>query len=703
MSRLGRGRPAQGFVPSRGLPLDIQSGSTSTSGGGTVTPGVFTRSNYVQNPSFEVDAANWSTSAFSLASGSSIVRDTSNGPYVVGSAGAVVQTSALNQGICAAAPDLGTFTAGTQYWSRVSVFDAGFGDMIEVVFGSAADDFASTVITGGPLAWQTVDLAWTPAADRSASNHGIAIRIKSTQDGTFHAAFLVDAVSIGPNAAYIDGSQTGARWLGTPNESTSRLGGGKTVGRTTSASGGGSTQTSTLQSSATDSTASTGGGSLATTGTKGALLVLKVSGGGTVAATGSSTQNVGFLPPPMLGGGGRIGRSHPVVGLAQAGMVPTAQAGTTSRTGTVTGTAGGTVTTSALKGGAAGTVDHAGGSLATTGIKATSINLVMSGGGTLTLSGGAAPAPGNIVGGMMLMGGGGRVGRSHPASSGIAHTQPRLAPGNLDARTGTVASTGGGGIATAGSKGGISTTPVSIPAPPPELVDILLLPGVLIHGAGQITTSYTRSAGQVGSVAFSGGGTIRTTATKAATGSTTASSGGTLALAVKKNGLGATTATGGGSIATSFILGISFTDHTAVSGGGTPRTIGAKNGLGTLAMSGGGTVRTTAAKKTTGTVSMTGGGILTLIGSQFGPQVSDVAQVHGGGTVNTTAGKNSTGTVTVTGGGSGSETHSKHASGVVQVTGGGNLRTVRVNVAIPIYRGLVGPTEDKGLPVLLRR
>jgi hypothetical protein len=381
--------------------------------------------------------------------------------------------------------------------------------------------------------------------------------------------------------------------------------------------------------------------------------VAAVSGGGGATLTGRK----GTASATAASGGGQL--SGPIR-KAAAGLV--------------TASGGGALATVSAGNSVSAAFASAGGNLATTGRKQTTVTTQTSAGGTIAASGALTPQTGGILA-TGLFGGGGRVGRSHPVIGVMSRGQVPMGAANPEARSGTVAGTGGGSLAPSARKGGISTTQAQGFLPP--FVDVLT--GARMSGGGSLAVTYSRTQAKVGIATLTGGGLIAATARKSAAGTTTATGTGSLTLTGAKGGRGATTSTGAGSMTVVYVVGESRSYSVAMSGGGNLRTTANKTAVLSLAAVGGGTLTLRLARASTRAVTVVGGGSITTTATAGGANIPGSVSATGSGRLLTIARKGAAGAVPImAGGGSVTATTGRAAAGTVRVTGGGRVLTVRL-------------------------
>lgn len=392
----------------------------------------------------------------------------------------------------------------------------------------------------------------------------------------------------------------------------------------------------------------------------------------------ASTHILAPRSAAVSGGGGitTSGRKGGAAGTSSSSGGAQALAGRKGARVNSTVSGGGSVQAVSSGNGQAAVVATAGGNVQTAGSKQARSAAQASGGGNVVASGAQTPQTGGVLA-TALFGGGGRLGRSHPAVGLLPHGQVAMAAANPDARSGSVAGTGGGGITIRGAKGSIATTQRLGFLPP--FIDVVT--GVVMSGGGTQRTTYVRSQSGVGITTATAGGAIKTRAAKGARGTVTVTGGGTPVLGTSKGARGTTSATGGGQITTAFVVGESRSYALAMSGGGGITTRGAKTAFVTAPMSGGGTVTLRVARASRVTVAVTGGGTVSTTGTQGGPNVPGQVSVSGGGRLATVTRKAAAQPLQVSGGGSISVTGGRNVTGTVTVSGGGQIHTTRLSVA----------------------
>lgn len=704
MSRVGRGRPASSLL--RGAGISARAGALTGSAGGSGALSVAPVLNIIDNPTFAGSNSmpGWGTSGFSLVSGATIVPGVGSGEFTF---------TAVDQGVNYAPPGLATFLAGVRYYAEVKVLVlSGDGATVEIVLGSTSDDYAATQAALTGFAQQTIRVSWVPQADRSAVDHGLAIRVKTLP--TVKDVIVDDAI-IATADGFWSGWRVGGK--GALKTITTSAGGGATLttGQGTSstiASSAGGSGTLTGKKGAAQSLITTSGGSAALTLTGAHTKTLAASAGGSGTFATSTSSSTALLPiGGLFGGGGRVGRSHPAIGIVSRGVGATTSL--FARSGALAGSAGGTGTLSTAKGGRGQAVSTSGSTGTLTISKGGKGALVASAGGTGTTSGAQTPTTGGIVA-TFMMGGGGRMGRSHPAIGIVSHGNVLLPAFNTEARSGSLAASGGGGGTFSARKGGVSSTPTSIPAPPPVFVDILTLPGLRSSAGGNFTYSYSRSATQVGSVVGSAGGAGTFTATKKVAGALTASAGGNATLTVRKGGRSAITSSAGGGFTYSYTRFEARNGSLGSSAGGSGTFRGSKQATRGLAAQAGGSITVRAAKGTRGALTSSAGGSFTYsyvvgglaaIGSLTG-------SAGGSGRFVTVKGVTAV-RISTTAGGNATLTHIKGTSGFVISHAGGTGTFTRRQPTASTQDGRVNPRhrlngrvsrdELHDLPVLLRR
>lgn len=701
MARLGRAQRARAFIAGPNLPLTVRAGQVTGTGGGQGALSVQPVLNLVNDPTFSGTTNSWGTSGFSLVSGASNLGGGTNGLF---------SAPDVDQGLnYSPAGNLTTFTAGVRYYAEIKLAQTVQSVPVEVVLGSTSDDYVSATITPTG-SFQTVRLSWVPQADRSATDHGLAVRVKASS--AFGAILIDDAI-----IATSDGFWSGWRVGGKAAQSaiTGTGGGTGTPGVTKATTGaltgaGGGNGTLSVRKNGTSTTTATAGGSsaLTRTGAHTGTVTGTAGGGGTLSIASSNT----YLPPgTMIGGGGRTGRSHTGHQIFNQGIGALSQ-GVFARSGTLTGSGGGNGALTAAKGG----VGAATGTLGGTGAFAISKGgrgaVTATGGGSMVTAGAQTPSTGGIVA-TFLMGGGGRVGRSHPAAGILPAGRVPLGASSPDNRAGTLAGSGGGAAALAVRKGGVASTLIAIPAPPPVFVQVLQVAGLQGTGGGSFAYAYTRSATRVGSIVATAGGTGTFTATKKVSGALTGTGGGNPTLTVRRGAAGALAGTGGGSFTYSYVTFTAASGRLAASGGGTGTFTATKKAAASLTGTGGGSSTPAVRKGARGSTTGTGGGSLTYSYTRGGLAASGTVTGTGGGTGTLTAGKNVR-FVSIAGavGGSGFFTAAKGATVTLAGHGGGNGTFTRATSTASTLPGRVNPRRRREghvseaeleLPLILRR
>lgn len=325
---------------------------------------------------------------------------------------------------------------------------------------------------------------------------------------------------------------------------------------------GGGIITIAFRKSGQTSLSSTGGGSLVLQGRKASSQTLALSGGGSLSTTGKKIgagglamsgggqPSVQVLRPGAVvfttfvaGGGGRLGRSHPVMAALPraAPVLPYVPNSGASVSG--------------------------GGTIATSGSTSRFGTVKVSGGGDLGVSGAGAQAPMVVT---VVIGGGGRLGRSHPVTAVAPTGRARVFAPNLNTRSGAVAMSGGGSVTANGVKTGRSEYLGDTVAPPMFLT---FVQGFSLRGGGTLAATGTAAirtaavrlsgGGSLsvsghkvgrGTVATTGGGQLVVQESKAAFRVSSISGGGTITAAGRKTAKGVVSATGGGTIAIAYVL-----------------------------------------------------------------------------------------------------------------------------------------------------
>jgi hypothetical protein len=709
VARLGRGRPASSLL--RGAGISARAGTLSASAGGSGTLSVSPVQNLITNASFEVDASGWSSSGFSLVSGSSVSSNTDGtlaGPYL-GSRIGVVATTSTDQGANYAPTTLGNFLPGVRYYAQIAVKAAFAGDLVEIVLGSTSDDYAA-VQFNVTNSWQVITLSWVPQVIRTATDHGLALRTKEvggTANNTFHLDAAIIATSDGFWEGWRVGGKNGRAALAVSAGGNASLGTGQAAsGALTASAGGGGTFSARKGGLVSLAPSAGGSAALTVTGAHAGALTASAGGSGTLLELTAAL----LLPAGFFGGGGRVGRSHPALGVTTRGVGATIAV--FSRSGALTGSGGGGSSLSGSKGGRLLTTTTAGGNSSLAVLKGGAWSLAASAGGSGSLSGIQTPTTGGITA-TFLMGGGGRVGRSHPVHLATASGGARLSASNPDVRTGALVTSAGGSGTLAGRKGGISTTPVAIAAPPPVFVTVLLLSGLRASADGSFAYAYTRTAVQVGSLTGSAGGTGTFRAAKASAGALTGPGGPQAALTVRKGGRGSLTGSAGGSFTYSYTRFEARNGSLASSAGGTGTLRASKQAAVVVTGSAGGQLTPRTAKGGRGALATSAGGGLTYTYVRGGLAAIGTltGSAGGSGTLTTRKGIVSL-TILSSAGGSATATHIKGATLALSASGGGNGTFTRAAADAPIIIGLVNPLRrrtgrvsgrDKGHSPLVRR
>ena len=124
----------------------------------------------ISNPSFDTDAASWTSSA-----GGTKTRDTTAGHYDTSPAGLRWDKTGASDAFTASYVSLlgnygsGTFYAGITYVAEIKVKAGAAGGTLDVLFG-ATYDYASATVTPGTGGFSTCRVTWTPLATVPASS-----------------------------------------------------------------------------------------------------------------------------------------------------------------------------------------------------------------------------------------------------------------------------------------------------------------------------------------------------------------------------------------------------------------------------------------------------------------------------------------------------------------------------------------------------
>lgn len=178
---------------------------------GDVSDRSLSGTNFVTNPSFEIDTAGWATGGAFLAAGGTVTRSTAEA--TTGIASLQIVTTAINQGAFILIPS--TFVVGVTYRvlarAKSSVADP---FRIRIVTGT---DSALQDITLTPGQWATFNFTFT----QQAASGSPQLYVQSLGPTATRTVF-VDAVCVGPNVtAYFDGDTPGYGWTGVPHASIS--------------------------------------------------------------------------------------------------------------------------------------------------------------------------------------------------------------------------------------------------------------------------------------------------------------------------------------------------------------------------------------------------------------------------------------------------------------------------------------------------
>lgn len=373
-----------------------------------------------------------------------------------------------------------------------------------------------------------------------------------------------------------------------------------------------------------------GNGQLAPSVAKGGISAsVGISGGGTVAVVAQRSMLV--LPATMVfGGGGRIGRSMPVRPAVILGVaLPRANTQTAQSSAAISGN--GIVQTSTIKNGSSSV------SLSTNGL------ITASGFQSLAL------IP------IMVIGGGGRIGRSMPVQPLINRNYVTpVATGN---RNGAAQISGNGLITVVGNKQIVSSSEVL--GFPPIFQNFTVPAGIVISGNGFINV--TGSA-----------------ASNARTGSARISGGGTFALAAITGRLSVVTVSGKGLLNTAAKKATS--NSASISGNGLTNVIGQRSPRNSASISGNGLITATDRKNALRGVSISGNGI---ISAQDIHNATNALLLSGGGRQFLTDFKAANSSAPISGGGDARLQVLGSVS--ILLSGGGNAKiTARKDISVPI-------------------
>ena len=138
---------------------------------------------------------------------------------------------------------------------------------------------------------------------------------------------------------------------------------------------------------------------------------------------------------------------------------------------------------------------------------------------------------------------------------------------------------------------------------------------VAISGGGAVAATGKKAA--LHTITLSGGGSVSATGAKATSGTASVSGGGDLDLAGKKGAFGTVTVSGGGGVSAEGIAfeGEQYYGAAQLSGGGSIIVLGAKAVLGVAEVSGGGTIAAQGIKAASGAAPISGGGFVTATGT----------------------------------------------------------------------------------------
>lgn len=380
-----------------------------------------------------------------------------------------------------------------------------------------------------------------------------------------------------------------------------------------------------------------GNGSIALVAQKNAKVAsvsISANGNNTLA---SSRTNIILPATFVVGGGGRIGRSMPVRGAVIGGITnPRVDTFTAQGSANITGQ--GVLALTGRKNSASGTSISANGSISVSSSKSLAL----------------LPT--------MVVGGGGRIGRSMPVRAYIA--LPSNVPVPASTRSSPVSISGNGQINITGAKQIEATSEVL--GFPPIFQNFILGSGVVvIHGGGSIAVAgIAASNNRAGSATVTGNGNIVVATAAGHPQSNIIPIGPPPVFQTFDDPASGTFITSTGQI--NVVSRKNSATSTTISGNGVTNVIGKRSPRQTISISSNGTVSTTGSKNARSGVTITGNGAVNI---QITRTTARIAIITGNGSIATAGRKSASGTVAVSGNGS-IEVGVLHRA-VISISGGG--------------------------------